>query len=1400
MQERLKHLPEPVRRTLSGFYRRKRFYAFLRALLAPVICYAVVALVAMHVDRFVFLSASERLLLSVLTHGVSLMVGLISFALFAWRRLSVGALAYELERMLPADTQERVVTLSDLIARESDGASDDSASRAALLAQLTDETVALCEQTPRAGGLARDRVLRRRVWGLVVLGLMWGALLVPESYQFPLMVKRLISPRANLPKPSFVRLSVDPESPVIGRGGEVVLQVHVEGAIPHLLRRPLSWLGADSGVSMLATSPGRPERLPMDKHARAMSRIQRRLFLTSMGDLQESFSYRVRCGDAQTGIRFVQVVAQPRVTGITVQVKPPAYTRLADARCDDVREPVRAFAGSRVQLHFGSDQSELKSARVVNLKDGSTLADLEADPETGGYRHAFEMAGPVDMEIVLTNRLGFANVERTYVSMELREDEAPRVRMEYPAGDITAVQGDLIPVHVQLDDDLGLEEAAVVWQVAAAGRTATRPYETAIVLETNNLSQIVSTQLDLEKVGAIPGDLLTLKVRARDSLGSDAESQSVKIRVTAFAGNENERRRLAALRLVRGMLDGIVSASAEAEALKVSGDDYESILTLARSEDLVLDERPVPGSLIPFLEREHHFTDSAEAQAEVRMLLGVVAAQFDTPTVALPLGSRLAALKEVADEILPGLMRERVARDIVLRILSLRHESQALVATTGEGNPSSHSERRIDLLTEAIDNTNADLADLARMSEQIEVEELFAVTRQVSRACRDLKAGPSVAKATLLQGHIDGWVTLVQPVLPSLHEERRAARAALLAKFEEIRGGFAGDSGTTAGRQSGAGAVWLSRDAGLVERMPYLSLSERLLAVSSDLVTTNAAIAAALKCEADLLSEMAIEGEFETWVDGSRVTPPERRLAAALKRLDAAEVGAERASAAETLRSLDVFEEAAPLTGADHAAARGIYSHFEALEKSAGRAAVPHDEALEKLAAWAVELEQSVGGLEGGGGEPSVADMERVFTHLESELPRLEAEALRILNRMHLDLSYGDPSRPEMVRQAMAMPRIRSNLQRYQVVVPERLATIRAGMPRSRAQGELSMVGVGLDLRALESSLRAFSTGLLNHVKELWGEGSGGEKRKVRESAAAREIRVYYSAARELTNADNPAAVAADFFKAVPSAAAVVLDSHTGMLEELQALVSAAGESLRNETAASPTFREPMNKAVERAAEFGALLERFAFLDKDGSARALLANTHKRLKESMSQGRGADEQTLARDRFTVEELRRQIERLQHRTGEMIAGHQAAGLSGWRGGPAGIWSGDGRRDAEHTRSRIIERFKRARRKAALGFDAVLSRGKGAESVLPDEPLASALFAWRLFHSPLGGNATATVITREHKGEDDLLADWLAKEIDKMRKGMSREDSTHRYKEATEAWSDSAEGILRRDSNQ
>ena len=224
MQGKLKHLPMPVVRTILAFYHRKRVYELLRALLAPLLCYAVLALIATHVDRFLFLDTPARLWISGVTHGVTLLAGAISLGAFAWRRFTVSGLAYEMERRLPASTAERLVTLNDVLARAADGGSAaDTVAHAALVEQLTRETVALCEHTPHAARLARDRRLKRRTVALMLLTAAWVGLFALPAYQFPLMLQRLTCPTRNLPKPSFMRLTVTPEAAVVGRGGEVVL-------------------------------------------------------------------------------------------------------------------------------------------------------------------------------------------------------------------------------------------------------------------------------------------------------------------------------------------------------------------------------------------------------------------------------------------------------------------------------------------------------------------------------------------------------------------------------------------------------------------------------------------------------------------------------------------------------------------------------------------------------------------------------------------------------------------------------------------------------------------------------------------------------------------------------------------------------------------------------------------------------------------------------------------------------------------------------------------------------------------------------------------------------------------------------------------------------------------------
>jgi hypothetical protein len=595
MRKPLQHLPGPVAQTVRAFYRRQRLYGLLRALLTPALWFGVLALVAMHIDRFFFLESGARRLLSLLSVGVTAAAALVALGGHLWRRLSVRLVAYELEARLPKSAGERLVTLDSVLSGHGKSAGAESEVHAALVTQLTAETEALCRATPRAGRLARDARLRRQLWAAVALAALWTGFCLLPGHQFPLMLQRLLQPGANLPKPSFMRLTVTPEAPVIGRNGEVVVQATVEGEIPALLRRPLRWVGADSDVSLLAT--GSVTKVTMSGGVRAMSRVQRHLHVASIGDVKESFGYRVRCGDAQTDIRSVRVVQQPRVTALTIEAQPPAYTKLAMTRVEQPEEPVAVLAGSRVQVRFASDQSSLRSVQLIDPRDDRVIAQVEADAETGGYLYALEMRDPVEMEVRLVNRDGFANVERAAFSLALLEDGPPSVRLVYPLADVTAVQGDLVPVDVALKDDLGLLEAAIQYRINPEQNPDAAGREVALAMDTDRTEQRIVTELDMEKLGAVPGDEIVFWVRARDTGLSDQQSRVVRIRVTSFGGNENERRRLAAL---QGQAKALAAAKAAEDGsgrIVFDKDVYEQAVSQARAQEYALPADPVPDSL-----------------------------------------------------------------------------------------------------------------------------------------------------------------------------------------------------------------------------------------------------------------------------------------------------------------------------------------------------------------------------------------------------------------------------------------------------------------------------------------------------------------------------------------------------------------------------------------------------------------------------------------------------------------------------------------------------------------------------------------------------------------------------------------------------------------------------------
>ncbi|MBM4148548.1 MAG: hypothetical protein FJ224_05845 [Lentisphaerae bacterium] len=1364
MRKPLKHLPGLVARTVRAFYRRQRFYGLLRVLLAPVLCFGVLALVAMHIDRFFFLESGARRLLSLLSVGVSAAVALVALGVHMWRRLSVRRVAYELEAMLPKSAGERLVTLDSVLSGQRDAAGAGSDVHAALVAQLTAETEALCRATPRAGRLARDARLRRQLRAAVVLAALWTGFCLLPGYQFPLMMQRLLQPGANLSKPSFMRLTVTPEAPVIGRNGEVVVQVNVEGEIPALLRRPLRWIGADSEVSLLAT--GSVTRVTMGAGVRAMNRVQRRLHVASISDVKESFGYRVRCGDAQTDIRLVRVVPQPRVTALTIEAEPPAYTKLAAIRVEQPEEPVSVFAGSRVQVRFASDQSALRSVQLIDPRDDRVIAEVEADSETGDYLYAFEMKDSVEMEVRLVNRDGFANVERAAFSLALLEDAPPGVRLAYPLADVTAVQGDLVPVDVALNDDLGLQEAAIHYRINPEQNLDAAGREVSLVIDQGRAEQRVLAQLDTETLGAVPGDEIVFWVRARDTGLNDQQSRVVRIRVTSFGGNENERRRLAAL---QWQAKALASAKEDGSGrITFDKDVYEQVVSQAQAQEYALPTDPVPDSLLVCLEREHHFTDSAAAAEEVRLLYGMVAA-LALPSIKDVAGhgevkSRVAAMRSLATDRLPAIMRERQGRDLIQRCFSLRSEIRRTLAPSADQAKQSYasSDRRRALLLDAIDALGSDMASVARLSSELDLQGVLSVSREISLATRDLgSATPerSAAVATSLDASFSKWIELLNKAIPRWHEQRLAARAFLRGEDARVRKPLEAAWERSGRGLPGAVGAWLQADARMVERSPFLGLERRLVAVSDQEDPDRAGYTT----ENILLRRLAVESEYAQWLSRSRLSEAERKVAVDLMAMD--------------------------LAGDNEAhAAADMYKRLPAMSRAVAPGE-PYDEALAALAdqvrARVQTFVQNIGS-EAGIDPDRLA---RELPELDMALARWETDVLRVSYRMHLDLSYSNPARPETLRLVATLAELRDVMGRYRGFVPSMMAGIRTRVQRGSRDPREAMA-LQIDIQALAQRVDGLAGALSGVIAQARGETKPGVL-----GAGVRECLTACAALWQLSESETPGAVANAFFANYPGAGIVVIEQRQATIEALKALVAEADEILRAEPVDRERFLELMSLARRTAEVLEGVFTRFAALDAGGAMRGAIAEIRGRTARLERQNEEAGDRS--RDRLALDELRRGVVEFAERTSELIAAHQAPTVSGWWGGPAGIWSGEIQRDAQHARGRIQTRYAFARRVAVLGLDAVSDESKSDTGIeLPGEALNAALFAWRTLNSSLGDVSFSRKAEETTTGQADPLVKWLMEELEQSRKALQAKDGVKRYREPMSRLVDSLEGYLRR----
>lgn len=789
-----------IDRALARFGRRLFATRLLRCGLSALAVHGLLMLVATHLDRLLFLDDTTRRLLSAAAIGMPLLFFATLVAWLVATRPDRRTLAYLFEEAGGLARGESIVT-AEAVAREQAAATGTANSvRDELVAELVAAATAEAKGAARKAR-PRDKWLTTASLAATAVAAIWGTLAAWPAYQFPLMLERAYAPWRELPKPSFMQVKVVPDAIRIGRGEELVVQAEIAGEMPWLVERLLKLLGSDTRRCFLEVAGQDPAE---------MTRVHRRLFLATRGDVGEPLSFRVRCGDARTRLHDVEVVAQPEVEAVSITITPPAYTGRAGETRTTATEPLALLVGSQVAVDFRADQ-DLDTAAVT--VGGKPLAGATFDPATRTGKFSVDVAESQEIMIDLVNKQGFHAVRPTVLAIEAVVDQTPVVNLEAPAAESQQVPAALVPLKATAEDDLAITAATVVWQLNPQLDPDAPLRELPVALPAKNqASFVIEAPLDLDATQAVPGDEIVAFVRVRDSAGNDGESAPFTIRVVSFTRGENERQRLAVLRWLATAAPAVEAAGGAAPADDVVAALREESKRLGLRQEIAA-TRP---AVLDLLARETYVSETSRDKQDMIALNGLFAAGVGVPA-----------------EAILGLTGRRRLENVIVRLYGMRREAARLRESIQEGAATEAIDRRASLGLKTLEEIGGDLLDLARTlpAGGLDPERLVEMQAAANEAGYRMTRGSAAKRAAACGKLADAITTVIEavrPAMPGLVKLESATRAQVAQAVEGVAATFV-KATDEVGR--GAAREWFRRRLELLDLDPFVAGCDVLTAL-----------------------------------------------------------------------------------------------------------------------------------------------------------------------------------------------------------------------------------------------------------------------------------------------------------------------------------------------------------------------------------------------------------------------------------------------------------------------------------------------------------------------------------------------------------------------------------------
>jgi hypothetical protein len=362
-----------------------------------------------------------------------------------------------------------------------------------------------------------DRAAERRaLWVLAGLAGVWvlAALCFPMALRA--VVPRLMMPwRDELTPPfSLTRFEVRPPGATVRVGDSLSLAVRVSGPVPEDL------------ALMTRTGGAEWQRL-------ALESVEAGEYGVTLDALREDTWFYVQGGSSRSAKYRIRVLSPPVVRSLRVTYTYPAYTARAPLTEAVGDHGIHALTGTRAALEIRSNRPLRGGEMAVQLetKEPRSVA-LQVDPQDATRAVAeLTLTRSGSYRIALTAADGQATPDAAHGPITAERDERPAVWIDHPGQDLLVTPEMKVPIHVQAEDDHGVQRVElhrIVNDLGDAPRSflhasPARQVEDALVM-------------DLPDLGVRPGDQLRYYATAYDNdpgAPKQGETQPYTLRVVS---------------------------------------------------------------------------------------------------------------------------------------------------------------------------------------------------------------------------------------------------------------------------------------------------------------------------------------------------------------------------------------------------------------------------------------------------------------------------------------------------------------------------------------------------------------------------------------------------------------------------------------------------------------------------------------------------------------------------------------------------------------------------------------------------------------------------------------------------------------------------------------------------